>query len=114
MESYTYLRNIQDLLSDGKTPYERRFGELFIKDQSFRLVHWLSTTLSLRLTSQESINLERKSYLDCSLDTLCMWWEFGRVLVFTVHSATHLALSTIQFHAHNNNNNNNNNKELAL
>ena len=29
MECYTYLRNIQDLLSDGKTPYERRFGELF-------------------------------------------------------------------------------------
>ena len=26
MESYCYLRNIQDLLSDGKTPYERRFG----------------------------------------------------------------------------------------
>ena len=28
-ECYTYLRNIQDLLSDGKTPNERRFGELF-------------------------------------------------------------------------------------
>ena len=27
MECYTYLRNIQDLLSDGKTPYERTFGE---------------------------------------------------------------------------------------
>ena len=27
MECYTYLRNIQDLLSDGKTPHERRFGE---------------------------------------------------------------------------------------
>ena len=27
MERYTHLRNIQDLLSDGKTPYERRFGE---------------------------------------------------------------------------------------
>ena len=26
MESYCYLRNIQDLLSDGKTLYERRFG----------------------------------------------------------------------------------------
>ena len=26
MECCTYLRNIQDLLSDGKTPYERRFG----------------------------------------------------------------------------------------
>ena len=29
MECYTYLRNIQDLLSDGKTPYERRFGKPF-------------------------------------------------------------------------------------
>ena len=29
MECYTYLRNIQDLWSDGKTPYERRFGEPF-------------------------------------------------------------------------------------
>ena len=28
-ECYTYLRNIQDLLSDGKTPHERRFGEPF-------------------------------------------------------------------------------------
>ena len=26
MECYCYLRNFQDLLSDGKTPYERRFG----------------------------------------------------------------------------------------
>ena len=26
MEYYCYLRNIQDLLADGKTPYERRFG----------------------------------------------------------------------------------------
>ena len=26
MECYCFLRNIQDLLSDGKTPYERRFG----------------------------------------------------------------------------------------
>ena len=29
MECYCYLRNIQDLLSDGKTLYERRFGEPF-------------------------------------------------------------------------------------
>ena len=29
MECYTCLRNIQDLLSDGKTPYERRFGQPF-------------------------------------------------------------------------------------
>ena len=29
MECYIYMRNIQDLLSDGKTPYGRRFEELF-------------------------------------------------------------------------------------
>ena len=29
MECYRYLRNIQDLLSDGKSPYERRFGVPF-------------------------------------------------------------------------------------
>ena len=29
MECYTYLQNIQDLLSDVKTPYERRFGKTF-------------------------------------------------------------------------------------
>ena len=27
MEYYTYLRNVANLLSDGKTPYERRFWE---------------------------------------------------------------------------------------
>ena len=27
MECYTYLRNITDCLSDGKTPYERHFGQ---------------------------------------------------------------------------------------
>ena len=29
MECYCYLRNIQDKLSDGKTPHERRFGMPF-------------------------------------------------------------------------------------
>ena len=29
MECFCYLRNIQDLLSDGKTPYERWFGMSF-------------------------------------------------------------------------------------
>ena len=53
--------------------------ENLLKDQSFRLVHWMTITLFLRKTSQESINLERKSYLDCSLDTLFTRGEFGRV-----------------------------------
>ena len=29
MQCYTYLRNVQDLPADGKTPYERRFGQPF-------------------------------------------------------------------------------------
>ena len=29
LECYIYLRNVTDLLSDGKTPYERRFGQPF-------------------------------------------------------------------------------------
>ena len=42
-----------------------------LMDRLFHLFHWLSITLLLRRTSQESINLERKSYLDCSSDTHC-------------------------------------------
>ena len=50
-----------------------------LKDRLFHLVHWLSITQKLRRTSQESINLERKSYPDCSSDTHCTRVEFGRV-----------------------------------
>ena len=50
-----------------------------LKDRLFHLVHWLSSSQVLRKTTQESINLERKSYLDCSSDTLCTRGEFGRV-----------------------------------
>ena len=53
MECYTYLRNVTDLLSDGKTP-ERRYGK----------------TVS---------GPEKKSYLDCSSDTHCTRVEFGKV-----------------------------------
>ena len=50
------------------------------KDRLFHLVHWLSITLFLWKTSQESINFERKSYLDCSVDTRSVrGGEFGRV-----------------------------------
>ena len=65
MKCYTYLRNIQDLLSDGKTPYERRFGEPFkrpIIPCGAMVVYY---PISAKY-SQESIILERKSCLDCS------------------------------------------------
>ena len=50
-----------------------------LKDRLFHLVHWLSITIKMRRTSEESIHLERKSYLDCSSDTHCTRGEFGRV-----------------------------------
>ena len=40
MECFTYLRKVTDLLSDGKTPYERRFGQPF-QGPIIPLVHWL-------------------------------------------------------------------------
>ena len=80
MECYTCLRNVTDLLSDGKTPFERRFGQPF-KGPIIPFVSLVEYYLFffLRKTSQDSFNLERKSYLDCSLATLCMRREFGRV-----------------------------------
>ena len=54
----------------GRRPMKDVLGN-HLRDRSFHLLHWLSITLFLRKTSQESINLERKSYLDCSSDTQC-------------------------------------------
>ena len=69
MEYYCYLRNIPDLLSDGKTLYERRFGVPFngpvipframseyhpvsAKDQSRR--HQFGPKVVLRCTRERS------------------------------------------------------------
>ena len=62
MECYTYLRNVTDLLSDGKRPCERRFGQPF-KGPIIPLVHWLSITLSLRKTDQSRIHQFGKKVL---------------------------------------------------
>ena len=81
MECYCNLRNIQDLLSDGKTPFERRFGKPFngpvipfgamveyhsisAKDQS-RLHQFGAKVLpgvSLGYASHAGGNLERRHY----------------------------------------------------
>ena len=78
MECYTYLRNIhRSLLSDGKTPYERRFGQPFkgpiipfgslveyhpitAKDQSRIPQFWKEsfTWIVLRIRSVRGVNLE--------------------------------------------------------
>ena len=47
MECYTYLRNVQDLSSDGKNSIRETFWRNHLKDRTFRLVHWLNITLFL-------------------------------------------------------------------
>ena len=66
----------------GRRPMKDVLGN-HLKDLLYHLVHWLSVTRKLRRISQESINLERKSYLDCSSDTCCTRGEIwkGDVLV---------------------------------
>ena len=66
----------------GRRPIKDALENLS-KDKLFHLVHWLSITLFLRKISQESINLERKSYLDCSSDTHCTRGDFGRVMYWS-------------------------------
>ena len=76
--------------------------ENHFKDRSFRLVHWLRIRLLLRRTSQESVNLERKSYLDCSLDTLCTRegiWK-GDVLVANIEELETMDASEIHAKRH--------------
>ena len=70
MECYTICETFKISCLMGKL-HTKDVLENHLKDQSFHLVHWLSITQFLRKTSQESINLERKSYLDYSSDTLC-------------------------------------------
>ena len=53
----------------GRLPMKDVLGKQ-LKDRLFPLVHWLSIILLLRRTSQESINLERKSHLDWKGDVL--------------------------------------------
>ena len=62
----------------GRRPMKDVLGN-HVKDLLFHLVHWLSITLQLRRIIRESINLERKFYLDCSSDTLSTRDKFGRV-----------------------------------
>ena len=78
LECYTYLRNIQDLLSVGKTPYERHFGEPF----KGPIIPFGSLVEYYPISAKDQSRIHqfgKKSYLDCSLDTLCTLEEFGRV-----------------------------------
>ena len=74
MECYTFLRNVTNLLSDGNTPYERRFGQPFHGP----IIPFGSLVEYHPITAKDQSRIH-KSYLDCSSDTLCTRGEFGRV-----------------------------------
>ena len=79
MECYTCLRNVTYLLSDGKTPYDRRFGQPF-KGPIIpfgALVEYHPITAK----NQSRIHQFGKKVLPgyCSSDTHCTRGEFGRV-----------------------------------
>ena len=75
---YIYLRNIQDLLSHGKTPYERRFG----KPSKGPTIPFGSLVEYHPISAKDQSRIHhfgKKVLLDCSSDTLCTRGEFGRV-----------------------------------
>ena len=75
MECYCCLRNIQDLLSDGKTLYERRFG---MPCHGPVIPFWSNGRISPyfceRPVATASVRLES---LARYLSPLCMWRESG-------------------------------------
>ena len=64
MECYTYLQNIQDLLSDGKTSYEKRFGEAFKRQIiPFWLIDWVLPYFCERPVKNPSIWKESLTWI---------------------------------------------------
>ena len=77
MECDTYLRNVTDTLSDGKTAYERRFGQPIKRP----IVPFGSLVEYYPIFAKDQSRIHQfgKSYMDCSSDTLCTRVEFGKV-----------------------------------
>ena len=70
MECYTYQRNVTDLLSDGKTPCERRFGQPF----KGPIIPFGSLVEYHPITAKNQSRIHqfgKKVLPDCSSDTHC-------------------------------------------
>ena len=94
----TTLRNVQDFFGDGKTPFERRCGEPFSEPiiPCGAMVEHHSISAE---TSQGSINLVRKFYLEYFLDMHCMRREFGKELFWSQTSRSWQILDASEIHA---------------
>ena len=69
MECYTYLRNVTDLFSDGKTPYQRRCGQPF-KGPKLRGIYFIDpedTEFKRNPSRTQLLNLSRKNFIALKL-----------------------------------------------
>ena len=78
MQCYCYLRKVQDHLSDGKTPYERRFKEPF----KGTIIPFGSMVEYHPVSSKDQSRIhhfgKKVFYLAYSSDTSCTRGEFGK------------------------------------
>ena len=75
---YTYLGNVTDLLSDGKTPCERQFGQPF----KGPIIPFGSLVEYYPISAKDQSRIHqfgKKVLPGCSSDTHCTRVEFGRV-----------------------------------
>ena len=64
----SFQKQVQSCCHHVFIPYQRRVGEPFLKDRSFRSEQWLNISRFLRKTSQGSTELVRKYCLEYSSD----------------------------------------------
>ena len=82
MECHCYLRNIQDLLSNGKMPYERRFGVPF----DGPVIPFGAMVEHHSISAEEMssyISSVQKSCQVCSTDVRCTREESGEETLWT-------------------------------
>ena len=78
MECYCFLRNAQDLSPDGKTPYERRFGEPFTGPKNPFGIVGVNIARCLRKTTTDSTRLVKRSHQASSMDVCCIRTASGK------------------------------------
>ena len=77
MECYGCLRNVQDLLADGKTLYQRRFGEP-LKGPTIPFEAMVEYHPNSARDQARILYLARKSYLGSFLAVSWSREEFGK------------------------------------
>ena len=93
MKCCCYLRNVQDLLADGKTPYERRFGESF-KGPIIPIRCTGGISHNLRERQSENPPIRKESFTR-NLSRLCFDRGKGDILIADIEELEKLDASEI-------------------